>query len=271
MAVISLCGTRNPVLSGGSLRIRFDGDDDGRTLRDLPGNVLCRVASMLSGEDPDPHARLAVLHHPEATSAELYGWTTPTVPEPWIPAVPLRTKREPDGSLTLPPANSAGRPAAGSVVRSYERLSACLNTTDPALLSAYPQLAYGTALPKSLPMGLPDDALKSRAFNRAPPTRHVRSNVSRLIMERYESADCWFLDMGPCHVADFEGNRVSRLGVDWHSGYAQLSVSDNAGSASLVAQLDDIIRLSRQRAGRSPSVFRMDFGAEAAEQGRGDN
>jgi hypothetical protein len=125
-------------------------------------------------------------------------------------------------------------------------------------------------LPRLQPEVYPDDSLKQRAFGRAPATRHVQNVISRLIHEQYEPGMCWYLDLGPVHVSDFEGNRFSRLGVDDSTGYALLSVAESAGSSSLVGQLDDITSLSCQRAGRNPCVFRMDFGAEAAVQGRGD-
>jgi len=105
-------------------------------------------------------------------------------------------------------------------VSSFELLSQLINSTDKDLLAGYGNLAHGVDLPRSQPTGYPDDLLKQRAFGRAPATRHFQNNVSRLIHEHYEPGMCWYLDLGPVHVADFEGNRFSRLGVDDTTGYA---------------------------------------------------
>ena len=159
------------------------------------------------------------------------------------------------------------RPSAGPLVRSLDALAQRLNTTDTAMLARYHDLAHGVAHSGKPTTAFADDALKQRAFGRAPPTRHTRNAVSRQIQEKYSPGDCWFLDLGPTHVPDMQGNRFSRLGVDWATGFAVLTLSSTAGSSSLVDQLDAVTSLSRQRAGRSPCMFRMDFGGRGGRPG----
>jgi hypothetical protein len=149
-------------------------------------------------------------------------------------------------------------------------VSGILNTTDAPLLAAYSNLAYGV-LPLTVDGPLPDDALKLRAFGKAPPTRHARNSISRMLHASLLPGQVWHLDLGPRHTPDFDQRCFSRLGVDDCSGFAQLTVSPTAGTSSLVEQLQDIIRLSLRRTGNHPRLFRMDFGAEAAVQGRGDD
>jgi hypothetical protein len=156
-------------------------------------------------------------------------------------------------------------------VRSCDHLSRILNSTDPKLIGGYGLLAYGTRLPGSLPDAFEDDLLKLRAFGKAPPTRHLRNDVSRQLREQHEPGSCFFLDLGPVHPIDFQGHRFSRLGVDWASGFVHVTFAETAGSSSLCSQLDELTSLARQRAGRAPCMFRMDFGSEAAVQGRGDD
>ena len=181
-----------------------------------------------------------------------------------------RTARALAGALVEPPTAPGHRPAAGRLVRSGEHLSRILNSTDPKLIGGYGRLAHGTRLAASLPDAFEDDLLKLRAFGKAPPTRHLRNDVSRQLREQHEPGSCFFLDLGPVHPIDFQGHRFSRLGVDWATGFVHV-FAETAGSSSLCSQLDELTSLARQRAGRTPCMFRMDFGSEAAVQGRGDD
>jgi len=272
MAVVALCGTRNPVLSAGDLRILVPRDE---RLASLDLAALFSAAAPFHatvdhvGPAPvDPWVHLATLDTADDAALWLAGPHDSKVT--WPPPCRPTAARDHAGLLHTAPAHEGQRKCAGTPIKTYERLSSCLNTTDQTLLAAYGNLAHGVDLPATLPSVLPDDSLKLKAFGRAPVTRHSTNRISSQILEQYLPGDCWFLDLGAPHEADFDGNRFSRLGIDYTTGYAQLTVGSTAGTTSLLDQLDAITSLARQRAGRSPCMFRMDFGTEAAVQGRGD-
>ena len=149
-------------------------------------------------------------------------------------------------------------------------LSERLNIRHRPTLAAIGSSVGGIRKFDRIPVALPIDLLHAKALLRRPDVRKMRNALSTALREHLRPGDVFWTDLNQRQLPDFEGYQFSRTGMDDRSGRVLLSWSRRADTESLLEHLEDLCRSALRYRGHGPSVFRMDFAAEAMVQGRGD-